>query len=708
MRTPQILAALLLTVVVAPLAAAEGPAVRAETILRKHCLECHGKEGEKVRGKLKVLDRSILLDPERGIVVPRKPDESELIKQVESESMPPGTRPKLSAEERKALRDWIAAGAPVVAAPETIKTDTDPVRRPLGGDYVLQSVLNDVRKLPAADRKDVRYFSLTHLLAAGVTRDELNDHRDALARAVNFLSWKRTLVRPAVVEPTHTVFRIDLRDLGWDRPLLRKGENSGHNLFDLALLEYPYGVLSTESVAYQSLLREFVQQANLIRPIPCIRADWFVSVATQPPLYHDFLGLPTTLSDLERLLDVDSAADVRDGQAVRGGMASSGVSLNNRVVERHTGKFGGYWKSFDFRTSQGPENIFQDPVDLHPSGGEMIFALPNGLHGYFICNAKGERIDSAPTAIVVDSYAADRAVRTGLACMRCHERGVKTFTDAVRPTLLKVSGQSGFDRAAALRLYPGQQAIDKLLRADEDAFLAALRSLHGRAPAGEPLRPVSRRYLDEPLSLDTVAAELGLPDARGLRDTFRLPVFARAGLGLLATGEKVHRDAWEAEFDRAVKPLRAGIPIVPLDAVSRPNFDPGESPFELEVKTNKRGNTFDAGEEIVLLVKSTRDVSIEVINTNTRGRKAVLAVKRIQAGQSFRFSMGKGPRTTGQEQMTVVASETPFAAGEVLRADGVTDRLAHSFHVVGGRGTEVRFALDAGKTVKKTMIVETR
>src|SRR5262249_13907898 len=40
---------------------------------------------------------------------------SEMIKQVESEAMPPGRRPKVPEAERKVLRDWIAAGAPPFA-----------------------------------------------------------------------------------------------------------------------------------------------------------------------------------------------------------------------------------------------------------------------------------------------------------------------------------------------------------------------------------------------------------------------------------------------------------------------------------------------------------------------------------------------------------------------------------------------------------------
>ena len=72
----------------------------------------------------------------------------------------------------------------------------------------------------------------------------------------------------------------------------------------------------------------------------------------------------------------------------------------------------------------------------------MIFTLPNGLQGYYLANGKGERIDSAPTAIVTDKNASDQTVRNGLSCMRCHERGMLTFTDVVRPTLQKLGNAS--------------------------------------------------------------------------------------------------------------------------------------------------------------------------------------------------------------------------------------------------------------------------
>ena len=101
-----------------------------------------------------------------------------------------------------------------------------------------------------------------------------------------------------------------------------------------------------------------------------------------------------------KLLGVDARDALERFAARRAGVTDSGVSKNNRVVERLTGRQTPYfWKSYDFSSSRGPQNMFRDPVDLHRAGGEMVWGLPNGLQAYFVVNQRGERIEAAPTAI---------------------------------------------------------------------------------------------------------------------------------------------------------------------------------------------------------------------------------------------------------------------------------------------------------------------
>src|SRR5687767_6877275 len=95
----------------------------AHNILTKHCFDCHGKNPKKLRGDLNLFDPTHLEDKERKILIPKKPDESELVKQIEDGSMPPGERPKLSPEEKKSIRQWVLAGGSGLTAENVVKAE---------------------------------------------------------------------------------------------------------------------------------------------------------------------------------------------------------------------------------------------------------------------------------------------------------------------------------------------------------------------------------------------------------------------------------------------------------------------------------------------------------------------------------------------------------------------------------------------------------
>ena len=83
-----------------------------QPILAKHCLECHGPVSQKA--KLRWDDRKSALDRKDPLVLPGKPDESELIRLVTSndpdEMMPPKGE-RLNKDEVGTLRQWITEGA---------------------------------------------------------------------------------------------------------------------------------------------------------------------------------------------------------------------------------------------------------------------------------------------------------------------------------------------------------------------------------------------------------------------------------------------------------------------------------------------------------------------------------------------------------------------------------------------------------------------
>jgi hypothetical protein len=169
--------------------------------------------------------------------------------------------------------------------------DTDAGAPALPGDrgesYVLRSIVRDLRTLTAEQKRSARYLSLNHLLARESTAGGLEWRRKALHAVLRHLVPEGK--QPSdlrLVEPTGTVFRIDLRDLGWDRLAYPWNHL---NLFDLALLEYPHGRLPIASPFYNDLFA-FLQAAGQVRPVPYVRADWLIREVLRDPLHRDFLA----------------------------------------------------------------------------------------------------------------------------------------------------------------------------------------------------------------------------------------------------------------------------------------------------------------------------------------------------------------------------------------------------------------------------------
>jgi hypothetical protein len=88
-------------------------------ILADACFHCHGPDAASREAKLRLDEREGLLQVREGVsvVVPGKPDESELLHRIvsphEDEVMPPPRAARqLKPEEKELLRRWVVAGAP--------------------------------------------------------------------------------------------------------------------------------------------------------------------------------------------------------------------------------------------------------------------------------------------------------------------------------------------------------------------------------------------------------------------------------------------------------------------------------------------------------------------------------------------------------------------------------------------------------------------
>jgi uncharacterized membrane protein/mono/diheme cytochrome c family protein len=99
----------------------KGLAAEALAVFRAKCAACHGPELARPRGGFgHVLDLG-RLGARGGLVVPSKPDESDLWTLVQSGEMPPPDAPAggLTVREKDAIRAWIAGGAPAGSVPSS-------------------------------------------------------------------------------------------------------------------------------------------------------------------------------------------------------------------------------------------------------------------------------------------------------------------------------------------------------------------------------------------------------------------------------------------------------------------------------------------------------------------------------------------------------------------------------------------------------------
>jgi serine/threonine-protein kinase len=568
-------------------------AEKARDLLSTYCHRCHGVE---FNGRLDVMKRTVMIAERKGkkrpYVTPGNPDKSDLFLRF-AEDMPPEEETlRPSAADREVIKQWIEAGAPDFS--------TTNVRKFVSTKEMILTMRNHLKNAVSEDRPYLKFFTMTHLHNdPTVTENLFRQSIAALSKVINSLSWRPDIVVPKAIDRENTIFVVDIRELDWDR------SSTGVKLWRAILAAYPYGLRYDEDDTddeFAQADKDLYRYAGNV--LPYIRGDWFVTTAARPPLYHILLQLPNNAVPLEKDLNVDIYANFQSNKLVRAGFIKSGVSGQNRMLERHPAKFGAYWKSYDFKEHTGDKavdrdlaaraniinyplgpkfpgrrgNEFDKQAFIH-DGGEAIFHLPNGLQGYFLVNGKDGRIDQGPEDVVSDNKktSGTPAIVNGLSCMYCHRHGMIRFTDEIRES----TSVGGAARVKVRRLFPEQKKMEELLRKDEARFMTALDQAIGpflkvgknkETPieklTGEPVGELARRYKLVALGVETVAAELGYEKVNEFETLLKIsPELRDLGLGPLAkAGGSIKRFEWErigatSLFQRVARRLKKGTPV---------------------------------------------------------------------------------------------------------------------------------------------------
>ena len=535
--------AIILTLILLGFRSAEAQqnlARQAYTIFQQNCLNCHGPNGSFTEQLIIESAQGLIAT---GTVIPGNPDASEFYKRLlgptENGAQMPFAQPPLPPAAIETIRQWIAEGVQDWEVQHDITFITT--------DEMLTTIQAHLATLKPFDRPFARYFTLTHLYNAGKSLEELEAYQLALSKLVNSLSWGFEIRNPVPIDIAETIFYIDLRHYEWDR-------NEAWTQLEQI---YPYNIVFNEETQADLLEKLTNLQAEMKCEVPFMHIDWFLGTASLPPLYHDILDLPETDSELEKDLDVNVARNIESAPGVhvrRAGFKESGVSNNNRVVERHTSRYGAYWKSYDFAGNTGTQDILTHPLSFTHDGGEVVFNLPNGLQAYYVSDASGNRINEAPITIVRNLAASDPTVRNGLSCIGCHTEGMKTFEDEVRAVFEKQP--DSVTKAQVLRLYVEKSEMDTYVEADTQRYKAALEKTGGEF---DGIEPVSRFYevFHGPLDAPHAAAAVGLETETFLNEIREKPSLQNLGLGGLPEGGNVKRDTWTEQFSAIISALNS-------------------------------------------------------------------------------------------------------------------------------------------------------
>lgn len=285
---------------------------------------------------------------------------SQILELVSDGSMPPGNKPGPTDNEVATLEKWVQAGAP--AFPPAFDEP-----------FTLGAIADDLER--GNDAKVTRYVSFAHLVHDGKPSElataerQLNDALSAVAGSP---------VKLEAVDPTATLYRIKLANLGWHtRELFEKVNrlkpDGPHSLrpFDLVLLEYPFATRVNSP-----RLEKFLAASNQIRPVPYVRGDWLTAA-----LVRD--GQPTPLAeDLKSLVLLErtraSGAKDPDGPATPRRFGSYPLTPEKPVVGRESIPPLSGWYVADVPSGSGPFGLTAELV----SDGQKVATLKEDQRFY--------------------------------------------------------------------------------------------------------------------------------------------------------------------------------------------------------------------------------------------------------------------------------------------------------------------------------------
>lgn len=455
--------------------------------------------------------------------------------------------------------------------------------------------------MPAARRRTTRYLSLE-----AVPEAERPRFRGYLTRTLNSLSWLTPIEEPVAV-PGGLLVRVDLTALLWDcegrakriAGLNRLGvkfanQNELIDIWELFAKDDPY-FFSDQHQAYGKVYRGWIDPdiEKSLRYVTysskaVLRADWLAAKLWVEKdfggYYSQTLLLPAQESDLYKVLAVDDKRVDLEFQLKRGAAVvdSDAVARFNREVQFIPGSFGDppfVARTFDFDSEDRDEKdvLRTFAGKVKHDGREIIFSLPNSLHGYYVCDGKGKQAAVVPQTIALDRRPdpgiRERNVLNGYKCTSCHgpHSGIWPFNDAVSDAALsrgvglveKSYGKGHNDASLKQEITEYYlSGLDRRVKNIQESYAAKVCQCYNVDPddganAAATVLQDSQLidkyvtvYTWDLVDLNQASREIGL-DPDDARPLLRKAYVSEGAL--LAAGKQVRRGAWDRAFPHVMQ-----------------------------------------------------------------------------------------------------------------------------------------------------------
>ena len=400
-----------------------------------------------------------------------------------------------------------------------------PDAAPLTPADAVRAAAADLRRVAAAD--PARAYQTRYLSAHNFAPAEREEIYAVASYWVNSLSREAVLAKPRRVTPW--LFSVVLDDYAWKR------ERFGSLVFAKGAVE-PYFHVQTLDAKGATIpagapwlpaadLAYLIQTTGSETPV--VRADWFlnrtgIQEGRKGFGYYDFLQLGSR-ADAEKLAGLDRKKAEERFREVGDIVKRSGVaSAKSRQVFRFDTVGGAWWETRDVRKERrkvGDANPMRNlRGDFKHDAEEIVAELPNRLPFYYLSDAAGNQVDSAPPDIAKNRLEEenDGRVHVGYSCIRCHVAGgLKPFVGLMRESYTpeRLRAIDPAQERLLRSVYFGP--LDEGYEGDAKRFGRAIERASGLTADALPAAFTRqwKRYEDEPVTVERAAAETGFaPD----------------------------------------------------------------------------------------------------------------------------------------------------------------------------------------------------